>query len=172
MHDVIQSTWRCLRLTELRSLTKVNEMSSNYRYYCHSLQRMFYAWKHVMSDNLITQNTISELNKKNMDGFFAAQKELLSILEKTNRDWCESFRKETTITTDFFASIGASRTVPEAIAAYQEWMAHRVENFTEDTRKFTEDTLRFVNSYGGAFAASAEAGLTLQSASTPIQKAL
>jgi hypothetical protein len=136
------------------------------------LMRRLKLRKQVMSENVSTQNTITELSKKNIDGFFVMQKELLSILEKTNRDWCDSFRNETTVTSDFLTRIGASRTVPEAIAAYQEWMAHRIENFNQDTKKFTDDTLRFINSYGGAFATSAEAGLTLQRAGTSVPRAL
>jgi len=88
-----------------------------------------------MSESTKVQETIIGLNKKNMDGFLAMQKELLDIIQETNHDWCERLSKEAMVTSDYINKIGASRTVPEAVAVYQEWMSHCIESLGQDTSK-------------------------------------
>jgi hypothetical protein len=87
----------------------------------------------------------TEMFEKGMEAVSNMQKELLGTIETANREWMARMEQERDLASELTARLTAARSAPEAAAAYQEWMARRVQLLGEDSKKFVADCQKFVN---------------------------
>jgi hypothetical protein len=91
---------------------------------------------------------------KGGENLAAVQKEWLETLEHARRGWAARLEAEATLGSDLAAKVAAAKAVPDAVAAYQEWMTRRMELLSKEWQKAVEDGQKFMN----AFARSASNG--------------
>lgn len=84
------------------------------------------------------------MGKKRIEEFSKAQTELLDKLQETNRHWIERVQSEANLASDFAARLSAARSIPDAIAACQEWSSRRFEMMAEDGKHLLADTQKFM----------------------------
>jgi hypothetical protein len=87
----------------------------------------------------------TEMFEKGIEAASNMQKELLSTIEEANREWLARMELERNLASELTSKLTSARSAPEAAAAYQEWMARRVQLMGEDSRKFVADCQKFVN---------------------------
>ena len=93
-----------------------------------------------------------------MEEFAKAQSDLLSAMLDANRRWFDRMQSEAKLASDFTRNVTSCRSIPDAVAACQEWTGRRLEMMADDSkhlltdsRKVMERSARFLSD--GLFAA-------------------
>jgi hypothetical protein len=87
---------------------------------------------------------LAEMGKKRVEEFANVQRELLDKLQETNRQWFDRAQAEANLASEFAAKLTAARSIPEAMAACQEWTGRRFEIMAEDGKRLLADTQKFM----------------------------
>ena len=82
---------------------------------------------------------------KGMENLGALQREWLETVERTKRDWFVRLETEGKLGSDFTTRVAAAKAIPDVVAAYQEWIARRIELTSTEWRKAVQDGQKFVN---------------------------
>ena len=82
---------------------------------------------------------------KSAENLSAMQKEWLEMLEHARSGWAARLEAEAKLGSDFATKVAAAKAVPDAAAAYQEWIARRMELISKEWRKSVEDGQKFMN---------------------------
>jgi len=77
--------------------------------------------------------------KGQTDAALKMQKEILGAYEQASRVWLVRVQAEVELWSQLAAKLTATRSVPEALGAYQESVAQRMQMAAEDGRKLAED---------------------------------
>ena len=75
--------------------------------------------------------------------FLNAQIEIIEKLTKSNEWWIGRCLSEANLASKLAANVGQSRSIPEAITAWQEWAGRRFEMMATDSKHFLDDYQRF-----------------------------
>jgi hypothetical protein len=94
--------------------------------------------------NLLSPN-FAAMWTKSAENFSATQKEWMETLEHANRNWVARLEAEAKLGSEFGARVASAKAIPEAAAAYQEWLTRRMELLSKEWQKALEDGQKFVN---------------------------
>jgi hypothetical protein len=72
------------------------------------------------------------------------QKELLDTYDQASRAWLARIKSEVDLWSELASKLSSTRSVPEALQAYQECVAQRMQMAAEDGRRLTEESQRIV----------------------------
>jgi len=86
---------------------------------------------------------MAEINRKNIETLAAVQKEFLDALNKANRVWINYLNEEAALISSFTSKVTATRSIPDATAAYQEWMNQHMDLLSKQTQKVLAETQEF-----------------------------
>ncbi|MGA2313191.1 MAG: phasin family protein [Xanthobacteraceae bacterium] len=86
----------------------------------------------------------AEMGKKRVDEFVNAQTELVEKLQEMNRQWFDRAQSEANLASELAAKLTAARSIPDAMAAYQEWASRRFEMMAEDGKHLLADTQKIM----------------------------
>ena len=86
----------------------------------------------------------AELGKKRIEEFVNTQKELVEKLQEMNRQWFDRAQAEANLASELASKLTAARSIPDAMAAYQEWASRRFEMMAEDGKHLLADTQKFM----------------------------
>jgi len=89
-----------------------------------------------------TPAAIGDISHKNLEACIGMQKGMLDALGEFNHDWSERAAAEVQLVSNLANNLAAARSVPEAAAAYQEWMSRRMEMLAEDGRRLLSGRTR------------------------------
>jgi hypothetical protein len=84
---------------------------------------------------------------KGAENLTAMQKEWLETLEHARRGWAARLEAEAKLGSDFTTKVAAAKAVPDAAAAYQEWMTRRMELFSKEWQKAIEEAQNVMNAF-------------------------
>jgi len=73
------------------------------------------------------------------------QKEMIGLLSDISQDWFARASAEAELALRLPNRLGAARTVPEAVTAYQEWFGEWMSRCTEDSRRLFSDSEKIVD---------------------------
>jgi Phasin protein len=79
------------------------------------------------------------LGKEQADAMLSMQKELLDSYEQASRAWLARVKSEVDLWSALAAKLSTTRSVPEALSAYQECMAQRMQMAAEDGQRMLTD---------------------------------
>jgi hypothetical protein len=94
--------------------------------------------------NLLVFPEMAEMGKKRIETFVGAQRELLNQVQESHRQWFDRMQSEAKVASDCANKLMAARSIPEAMAACQEWTNRQLEMTAEDTRHFFADGQKFI----------------------------
>ncbi len=86
----------------------------------------------------------AELGKKRIEEFVNTQKELVEKLQEMNRHWFDRAQAEANLASELASKLTATRSIPDAMAAYQEWASRRFEIMAEDGKHLLADIQKFM----------------------------
>ena len=86
-----------------------------------------------------------ELGQERTEAMLNLQKDLLGAYEEASRAWLARVQSEADLWTGLAAKLTATRSVPEAVAAYQECVAQRMKMAAEDGQRLTEECQKSMN---------------------------
>ncbi len=80
-----------------------------------------------------------ELGRRPSEATLDLQRDLLDTSAQFGRAWISRAHKEMELWSQLVSNVAASRSVPEALAAYQECMSQQVQLAMDDGLRFIED---------------------------------
>jgi hypothetical protein len=81
---------------------------------------------------------------KPFEEFAKAQTEQWDNFRDTNRQWLDRVQAEANLASEFISKVTAAHSIPDAIAAYQEWGNRRLGLLAEDTKHLMENAQKFM----------------------------
>jgi hypothetical protein len=76
---------------------------------------------------------------------FQVQGEFFNALQEMSRDWMASATSEIELGVKLSNRLSAARSVPDAIAAYQEWLSEEMGARAEDARRLMSNGQKFMD---------------------------
>jgi hypothetical protein len=95
---------------------------------------------------------IFNFGKESTEATLNIQKDLLDAYEQASRAWLARVQSEVDLWSQLAAKLTATRSVPEALAAYQESVAQRMQMASEDGRKLSQDCKEILDKITGSIA--------------------
>lgn len=92
----------------------------------------------------LTPTELAAIGKKRIDELINAHTELLEKLEESNRQWFARAESEANLASEFTSKLAAARSIPDALAACQQWGSRRFELIAEDGKHLAADTQKFM----------------------------
>ncbi len=86
----------------------------------------------------------AEMGKKRVEEFVNAQTELVQKLQEMNRQWFDRAQSEANLASELASKLTAARSIPDAMAAYQQWTSRRFEMMAEDGKHLLADTQKLM----------------------------
>jgi hypothetical protein len=80
-----------------------------------------------------------ELGKEQTEAMLNVQKELLDAYEQASREWVARVKSEAALWSELAFKLTAMRSVPEAVEAYQTWIAQRMQMAAEDGQRLSNE---------------------------------
>jgi phasin protein len=96
-----------------------------------------------LSPNLMPTE-FAEMGKKRVEEFAHTQTEFLEKLQEMNRQWFDRAQSGANLASEFASKLTAARSIPEAMAAYQEWASRRFEMMAEDGKHLFADAQKLM----------------------------
>jgi Phasin protein len=90
-------------------------------------------------------------SKQQTEAMANVPKELLDAYEQASRDWLARVKSEVDLWSQLAAKLSATRSAPEAMQAYQEYMAQRMQMAAEDGRRLADDCQKMMSKIGMPF---------------------
>jgi hypothetical protein len=91
------------------------------------------------------ESQFSDMGRQRVEEFVNMQKNLLDRFQETHDHWCDRAQKETSLASEFASKLTASRSIPEAVAAYQEWTGQHFDLMAKDGMHLFDDAQKFVD---------------------------
>ena len=85
------------------------------------------------------QNSTVELANERTEAMLRLQKELLELYDQASRDWLAQLRSEAELWSGLATKLAGTRSVPDAIKSYQEWISQRVEMAAADAQRLSDE---------------------------------
>jgi phasin protein len=80
-----------------------------------------------------------KFGKEQTEAMLGVQKELLEACEQASRAWLARIKSEVDLWSELATKLAATRSAPEALGAYQECLAQRMQMAAEDWRGLSDD---------------------------------
>ena len=97
-----------------------------------------------------TQRDLSAFGKAQTEGMLNLQKELLETYEQASRAWLDRVRSEVELWSRLGAKLTATRSVPEAMEAYQKCVGERMQMATEDGKRLFDECQNITQKIAGS----------------------
>jgi hypothetical protein len=86
-----------------------------------------------------------DLGPEQSEAMLNLQRELLGAYEEASRSWLARVQSEVDLWSGLAAKLSATRSVPEAVAAYQECVAQRMKMAAEDGQRLADECQKGMN---------------------------
>jgi hypothetical protein len=88
----------------------------------------------------LTLPGLAALGKKNIEELAKAQSELLSTMQEAHRRWFDRMQSEAKLASEFTRKVTNCRSIPDAVAACQEWTRLQLEMIADDSQHLLTDS--------------------------------
>jgi hypothetical protein len=85
------------------------------------------------------QNSTVELANEGPEAMLRLQKELLELYDQASRDWLAQLKSEAELWSGLATKLAGTRSVPDAIKSYQEWISQWVEMAAADAKRLSDE---------------------------------
>jgi hypothetical protein len=80
-----------------------------------------------------------KLGKEQTEAMLGMQKELLEACEQASRAWLARVKSEVDLWSELATKLARTQSAPEALGAYQECVAQRMQMAAEDWQRLSDD---------------------------------
>jgi hypothetical protein len=88
---------------------------------------------------------VMEIGQKRMEAMVEAQKQVAACCEQTMRGWADRMKLEFDLVSELTTKLGASKSVPDSMHIYQEWLGRRMKLFAEEGQGLMSDFQKILN---------------------------
>ena len=75
------------------------------------------------------------------------QREVLEACDQASRAWLDRVKSEVELWTELAAKLSVTRSLPEAIGTYQEYVTHRMQMAAEDGRRMSDECQKLLQRF-------------------------
>jgi hypothetical protein len=93
---------------------------------------------------LLNTGDLAALNKKRIEEFVRAQTEYLDEIQVANKHWLDRIQSEANLVSELASKLSAARSMPDAMAASQDWATQYFTMLAEDGKQLADDTRKFM----------------------------
>ena len=86
------------------------------------------------------------LGKGQTEAMLSIQKELLDAYDQSSRAWLTRVKSEVDLWSDLAKKLSTTQSVPDAVGAYQQCVAQRMQMAAEDGRRLYDDCQKITQS--------------------------
>ena len=86
-----------------------------------------------------TQSSAFKFGNGRTEAMLRLQKELLELYDQASRDWLAQLSSEAELWSRLATKLAGTRSVPDAIKSYQEWISQRVEMAAADAQRLSDE---------------------------------
>src|SRR5262249_3789338 len=97
------------------------------------------------------QSDLSAFGKAQTEGMLNLQKELLETYEQTSRAWLDRVKSEVELWSRLGAKLTGTRSVPEAMEAYQKCVTERMQMAAEDGKRLFDECQNITQKMAGSW---------------------
>ncbi len=101
-----------------------------------------------------------KLGREQTEATFKIQKDVLEAYEEASRVWLARVQSEVELWSQLATKLAATRSIPEALGAYQESVAQRMQMAAEDGKRLSDDCREIMNKIASSLPKSWSAGST------------
>ena len=87
----------------------------------------------------------SKFGEAQAEATLAMQKELIDTYEQISRAWLARVKSEADLWSELVTKISSVRSVPDALGAYQQCVAQRMQLVADDGRRMLEDSQKIMS---------------------------
>ncbi len=91
------------------------------------------------TDSGVGTASLLKLGKEQTEATLKVQKELLEAYEQASRAWIARIQSEVDLWSQLAAKLAATRSIPEALGAYQESVSQRMQMAAADGKRLSDD---------------------------------
>lgn len=84
------------------------------------------------------------IGKKRIEGLISAQSELFEELQEANKHWFDRAQAEASLMSELATKLTAAQSIPDTMAAYQEWISRQMEMTAEDGKYLLADAQKIM----------------------------
>jgi Phasin protein len=99
-----------------------------------------------------TPTELLKAGEAQTEAMLAMQKELAQTYEQISRTWLDRMKSEAELWSELAAKMSGAKSVPDAMACYQEFMAKRMQMAADDGRRIFDDSQKVMNAITRAMA--------------------
>jgi hypothetical protein len=96
-------------------------------------------------------STFLKTGQEQTEAMVGMQKELLAAYEQASRAWLARVKSEVDLWSQLANKLSATRSAPEAMQAYQECVAQRMQMAAEDGRHLADDCQKIMSTITRSF---------------------
>jgi hypothetical protein len=104
-----------------------------------------FPWAGILSNPIAPD--FSAMCTKGAENLAGVQKEWMETLEHARRGWAAHLEAEAKLGADFATKLMAAKAVPDAAAAYHDWMIRRMELVSKEWQKAVGDGQKFMSAF-------------------------
>ncbi len=94
--------------------------------------------------------TLLKLGRERTEATFKIQKDVLDAYEEASRAWLARVKSEVELWSLLATKLAATRSIPEALGAYQELVAQRMQMAAEDGKRLSDDCREIMGKITGS----------------------
>jgi hypothetical protein len=94
--------------------------------------------------------SLLKLGREQTEATFKIQKDVLEAYEEASRAWLARVHSEVELWSQLATKLAATRSIPEALSAYQESVAQRMQLAAEDGKKLSDDCREMMSKIAGS----------------------
>jgi hypothetical protein len=88
----------------------------------------------------LTPHGLATMGKKNAEELARAQAEFFSTLQETHRHWFDRMQSEARLASEFAREVANADSIPDAVAACQQWTSRRFDMMVDDSKHLLADS--------------------------------
>jgi Phasin protein len=96
-------------------------------------------------------DSLLKLGREQTEATFKIQKDVLEAYEEASRAWLARVQSEVELWSELATRLATTRSVPEALSAYQESVAQRMQMAAEDGKRLSDDCREMMGKIAGSF---------------------
>jgi Phasin protein len=104
--------------------------------------------------------SLLKLGREQSEATFKIQKDVLEAYEEASRAWLARVQSEVDLWSQLATRLAATRSIPEALGAYQESVAQRMQMAAEDGKRLSDDCRDIMSKIAGSLTKGWPAGST------------
>jgi histone H3/H4 len=101
-----------------------------------------------------------KLGREQTEATFKIQKDVLEAYDEASRAWLARVQSEVDLWSQLATKLAATRSIPEALSAYQESVAQRMQMAAEDGKRLSDDCREIMSKIASSLPKGWPAGST------------